>query len=142
MYGQCFLFDIALHSRDLRIRPLSASLRRLSPLSPVLSGCPTALTPFAFLPYGCTAYQQFSLLEGTGSPTLTHCSCTSMIGSPAPQQHQKSRRIDSCCFAFRPHTSVGLLDFSLFRCSMSYPTALLSTLSLQCYHYRPKTRFQ
>lgn len=68
VYGQCFLFDIALHGRTAGNSPLSASLWRHCPPSLVLSVHPTACTPFVLLrqlsdiPYRHTLYGDMQAL--------------------------------------------------------------------------------
>ena len=102
VYGQCFLFDIALHSRDFEVlSPLGFPPAAFAAFSGTirLSDCPH---PICFSPlrlYGIPA------VFSAGRCWLSHVDALllySMIGSPIPQQHPKSRHIDNLVFCLPP----------------------------------------
>ena len=98
VYDQCFLFDIALHSRDLwNCPPLGFPLVAFT----AFSG--TIRLSFAFLPlFGCMAYRQFFSARKCWLSHVDALSLHSMIGSSTPQQHPKSRHIDKLMFCLPP----------------------------------------
>lgn len=104
-----------------------------------LSDCPHSVCFPPLRLYGIPA------VSSAGECWISHVdalSLYSMIGSPTPPQHPKSRHNDKLVFCLPPtqqRRPAGMLFISVLN---GYPTALLSTLRLYCCQHNPKTRFR
>ena len=142
MYGQCFLFDMALYSKageePAFSRLPSGDFHRFHwyypavrlPVCHQIRFICSLHLPYSFILYGANRL----------SPVDVTSLCD-MISSPTPQQHITPSHIVVICVAFPYFQQVGLLKDS-FRHSITHPITLLSTLSKYCYQHPPKTRYQ
>ncbi len=131
---------MTLHGRTVMCSPLSASLQRHYPPSPVLSGHRTAYASSAFLrqlsgiPLWRTSYGKYRLSPVDAVPL---CNMTDLRPRGAAYVLTISAHLH---IAFRYEHSVGAPVSLYFGAEMPYaPITSLSTLSPQRYRCVPKT---